>query len=477
MDSNEVSLLPKKGGKLVLTIDEAYDMAGGHGCYQYVVAIAVSLAVFTNIFYLFSIPLFLVFPVVLDENGKRFEDSDTACASPYRYYQDPEFNYITEYDLLCNQFKASIIPSTFQIGFMIASLTLSNIIDRLGRIPILLLEQCGIVLSLSGLIFFNSYTTCIIFTGLCGFFSFFPLCYTFAYDSNNSKYVGFYSSYIGITYAVGEILVVGVMWLGIKWRIACLVMIMLCILFLIFPWFIEESPRYKYSKGRLNAAIRTFERIAKFNGRVFTSDFTLKDESETSTKAVSFCEQLRLLCQGWIVIRLIICGFLFFTCGFIYYGFSLNVHKFIGNTYLNALFNGIAEIIGVSLAFILSKYKGIRIPLLLSYVITCFALIIQHWQRDHQVITNSAMYVGKFSVSSSFTMVYMLGGELFPTAINSTCLALLALCESLGAILSPILGDYEIIFMIISIICSFVAAFAVVVLYYILRKKKASTDQ
>eukprot|EP00826_Nyctotherus_ovalis_P030559 TRINITY_DN2438_c0_g1_i24.p1 TRINITY_DN2438_c0_g1~~TRINITY_DN2438_c0_g1_i24.p1 ORF type:complete len:525 (+),score=96.07 TRINITY_DN2438_c0_g1_i24:130-1575(+) len=456
-----------------VTINEAYDMSGGHGKYQFMVAIAISIVVFTNLFYLFSIPLFLIFPVVLDERGNRFLDADAACASNY-YYQDKEFNYVTEYDLLCNSFKASIISSVFQIGFMVASLTLSNVTDRIGRVPIFLLGQCGIVISLAGIVLLNTYTACLICTGLCGFFCFLPLCYTFAYDSTNSRYVEFYSSYIGIMYAVGQILVVGVMWLGFKWRAACVFMIALCLVFFIFPWFMEESPRYKYSKGRINAAIKTFKRISKFNGKEFPHSIVLWDVSETSAKAINLCEQLKLLFQRYIVTRLVICGFLFFTCGFIYYGFSLNVHKFIGDTYLNALFNAIAEIVGVSLAFVLSRLIGIRLPLLISYIITGCALVVQHWQEDSQIVTNCAMYVGKFSISCSFTMVYMLGGQLFPTSISTTCLALLALCERLGAILSPVIGDYKTIFMAMSIICALVAAFAVIVLYVTLRKKESN---
>ena len=86
--------------------------------------------------------------------------------------------------------KASIISSVFQFGYILASLTLSNITDHVGRLPIFYIEQLGITVSLTLMMYFGTYPVCLACTALCGFFSFLPVCYTFAYDSNHSRYVG-----------------------------------------------------------------------------------------------------------------------------------------------------------------------------------------------------------------------------------------------------------------------------------------------
>ena len=149
MNNEVVALSPEDESQpLELTVDDAYDMAGGHGRYQFLVAISVSIAVFTNLFYLFFIPLFLIHPEVLDINGNPFNSKDEACKASYRRYKERYFNFITEYDLLCDDMKASIISSVFQFGYILASLTISNVTDHVGRLPLFYVEQLGITVSL-----------------------------------------------------------------------------------------------------------------------------------------------------------------------------------------------------------------------------------------------------------------------------------------------------------------------------------------
>ena len=148
-------------------------------------------------------------------------DEDAACDGSYRRYEDKNYNFITEYDLVCDNMKSSIIASVFQFGYIVASLTLSNLSDRIGRRVIFIIEHIGIILSMAIMMIFSSYAMCIICTFCCGFFCFLPICYTYAFDWNHSRHVAIYSTYVGIIYAVGEILVVAVMWFGSSWRIAC----------------------------------------------------------------------------------------------------------------------------------------------------------------------------------------------------------------------------------------------------------------
>jgi len=470
MNSNSVLLVNEDELQIKeLTIDQAYEITGGHGLYQFIVAASIAIMIFSNMFYLFSVPLFIITPVVLDKNGIPFKDIETACNSTY-YYEDKHFNYITEFDLLCSPMRASIISSMFQVGITISGLILGSISDRIGRIPIFLLEECGIVFSLAAIMYFNNYTACLFFTAMCGFFSFAPLCYPFAYEWNHSKYIKFYASYIGIMYATGELIVAGLIWVGFKWREACICAIIVCFIYMLFPWFIEDGPKYYYSKGKVNYAIKVFKQVAKVNKKPITHRFTLIDVSANLAKAGTFKEQLRLICQKWVLFRLGICCCIFFACGFIYFGFSLNVQKFIGNPYMNAICNGIAEIIGVITIYILSSYKGIHFSLFCAFIITFLVLVVQYFNSNHQVIANCAMYIGKFSISGGFTLAYTLGGELFPTAVSTTCIAVLSLSERIGAIISPIVGNNPTYFMIMAAVCSFIAGVAVLVLYCKVKK-------
>lgn len=462
---NDSFLLDTSPERRELTIDQAYELSGLRGTYQYLIALSTACAVFANLTYIFFMPLFLINPVVLDENSVAFPSVEAACAASYRRYQDVDFNYVSQFDLLCQPLKASFIPSSFQVGILIASLTLSYLADYIGRLPVLIVNQAGIAISLSCIIFFSSYATCIVFTGVCGFFSLGALFYTFAYDSSHSRCIQAYTFYIGIVFAVGEIIVVLIMWLGFKWRSALLFTIISCMVYFIFPLFIRESPRFLYSKGKINAAIKTFKIIAQYNGNPIKQDFTLRDESQSAAVTTTFCEQAKLILEKWVVFRLLMCSSIFFTCGFIYYGFTLNVGKFVGNAYGNAFFNAVAEIAGVTLSFLAASHMGCRRPLLGALLFTSAALLVQYFSQSQRFLNNGAMYAGKMGVSAGLTFCYMLGGELFPTSVRTACIALLCFCERVGVMISPIVGNWPKVLIAMSIVCALVSSLAVLALH------------
>eukprot|EP01022_Parablepharisma_sp_SALTPOND_P017296 TRINITY_DN2731_c0_g1_i1.p1 TRINITY_DN2731_c0_g1~~TRINITY_DN2731_c0_g1_i1.p1 ORF type:complete len:528 (-),score=6.88 TRINITY_DN2731_c0_g1_i1:122-1705(-) len=443
-----------------LTIDEAYELTGGHGLYQVLVAISVSVSQISCMFYLFCLPLFQTFPVIRGCPNGICETAAEACNSPTREYEDVHFNFITEFDLVCSEFKASLISSAFPIGFMLGSVVFSSLADSLGRLPTIVIGQSGMILSILVLVFFANFNVCLVCTGLCGFFSMANACqgYTFSYDSNHSRYVAFYATYVGVIFAVGELAVAVIMWGQVRWRTMCIIFMIFASLYVIFPLFLQEAPRYMYSKGKVNAAVKGFKFIAKVNGKEIKEKFTLRDNCKISTKAATFKEAIKLLFTKWVLVRFLLSIVLFFSSGFIYYGLCLNVQKFKGNVYLNAIINAIAEIIADITACVFATKLGLGKPLVVAFLLTAVSLVSQYLTEWSIVLSSISLYMGKFGISGGLTLIFMLAGKLFPTSIIATTIGLLGLFEKFGATLSPIVGNIEVLLFIMAIGCAFASS-------------------
>ncbi len=460
-----------------VTIDEAYDLAGGHGRYQALVALSITVSQISSMAYLFAIPLFQTFPVVHGCPGLNgtdiCESAEQACKYENRWYDDARFNFVTEFDLLCSEYKASYLASAYPVGFLLGSLLFTSLSDMIGRLPVMVLGQGGMILSVLILFFFASYTNCLLCTGLCGFFSVASLYmgYAYSYDSNHSRYVTFYATYVGVVFAVGELLVAGIMWMQVPWRTLCKVYIIFSALYVVFPLFLSEAPRYFYSKGQVRAAERRFRSIARINGAEFPYPIQLKDTCDVSAQAVSLCDKLKLLTTRWVLVRLLLCSVMYFSCGFIYYGISLNVHKFKGNVYLNVAVNAVAEIAADITACILAYKVGPKIPLALSFLIACAAFVVQYFfTQDSLAMSSACLYLGKFGISGSFTLIYTMAGKLFPTAISATAIGILGIFERIAASLSPIIGNVPVMFSMITIGCALSSSIVAVVVAGKLKK-------
>lgn len=207
-----------------VTVDEAYDLAGGHGRYQFLVALSAGIISITSMMYLFSVPLFLIFPEVRGCPEGLCPTKEAACRVRYTY-ADHSFNFVTEFDLLCSEFRGSLVATMFSVGFCAGILAFGTIGDTLGRLAAFTVGTLGTSLSILMLLLFPEYVVCLIASGLCGFFASgcFPQGLTYAYDSCHSKYVTFYATFMNTAFTVGELFVALFMWTGVSWRTMAIV--------------------------------------------------------------------------------------------------------------------------------------------------------------------------------------------------------------------------------------------------------------
>jgi len=444
------------------TIDELYDLSGGHGKYQFLVAASIIIPQITAMIYMFTLPLFQTFPVILNCPRGICKSKEEACALPYRKYAEKHSNFLTEFDLVCSDLQASFIITVYPSGYILGTIIFNTLSDNIGRIPTVLMGQFGTILSLVFLTVFANYQVCLICTFLYGCFAAASSyhAFTFTYDNMHSRYFLFYATYVCVIYAIGEIFVSLINWTGAEWRTICYCYIAFAFSYAIFPCFLDEAPRYLHSKGKYEDAINRFKEISLYNNSPINNKFKIYDQSLIATTAGSLMEKLKLVFSKKLFLRLLLCLILFFSCGFIYSGLSLNVEKFKGNVYLNALFNAIAEIIADILACLVALKIGSKYPLIVCYTGTAICLILQYMSMNFVVLSSISMYFGKFFISAAFTLIYAIAGQLIPNTILSMGLGILNFGERIAIALSPIIGNIQQLYFFLAVCCSIASAIA-----------------
>ena len=148
---------------------------------------------------------------------------------------------------------------------------------------------------------------------------------------------------------------------------------------------------------------------------------------------------------------MIICGFLFFSVFFLFYGLLFNLDKIEGDLYLHNLIMYVSEMIAeLNTGYILSRYK--RIPTFIAInslsFICCLVLIY-----FDGAVANIALFAFSFFLSMSFVLVFCYTAEVFEPGIRNASTSLGMLMGSLSLILMPyILSFFSSTFLVFLIL-------------------------
>jgi len=425
-----------------MSIEEAYEAAGKWGRYQFYLSFASAVTMISCMIYIFSVPLFLVNPKITCDGG----NCDNVCETGKKYsYIDKHFNFVTEFDLYCDGFKGTIIEFTFGVISMVGCLLFATLSDSAGRIPVLIIGITGNIIGNIVLILFPSYLSCLIISGFLGF-SIAALgtpTYTFLYDSVMPKYIAYYGTFLNVVFAAGEVMAGFILWTGATWRIMCgFICCWSSLFFLLLIW-VREPPRFLLSKKLEGRALQNLKSMAYTNRRDLPENMQLTAEGAgcVTEQATSFNDILKILLEMSNICRILMCMLLFFCCGSVYYGISMNLQRFPGNVYVNAMLNGIVEIGAVLCSGFMMELLGKRRAFELAFSVTGIFMTIQGYtSTKYPFMTSINIPVSKFGISAAFNLMYVLVGELFPSAAKNTVLGICIITERLGCATGPLVG-------------------------------------
>ncbi len=428
---------------VVEDFDKVYDMIEGKGRYKYMVLWACTIAYLSHMFYLFTVPYFLIRPTAMcDIEGYWHEcTQEEVCESKpapsYYLLQPVEFNFVTEFNWYCQEATSSFFTATaFFLGTTFSVLIVSNLSDVFGRIPLMVAGVLGNMLGVTLLMYFANEYVCFISSFIIGFFT--MACnscpFNFIADSVPEKYRDIYPSIMNIMWAVGEILIALIMWAGVQWRGMCLFIFLFSASFFIPLFWLRESPKFYFSQNKLFKAYARLQKIIEVNGVELKQEIKLSFPKGTSDTSGFGKKLAAMCCDHSMALRILLITAMLTIGNMIFYAMSLNLENMGGNAYVNGIMLAVAEIVACTCSGFSLKIVSPQLALSFSFSMTVVGLLGLAMFWDDPLYSIVFCVIGKLGSTSIDNLLYTLSGLFFPTAILGGALGIALFGTRLGNI-------------------------------------------
>ncbi|XP_076434489.1 organic cation/carnitine transporter 2 isoform X3 [Peromyscus maniculatus bairdii] len=130
-----------------------------------------------------------------------------------------------------------------------------------------------------------------------------------------------------------------------------------------------------------------------------------------------------------------------------YFGLSLDTPNLHGNIYMNSFLLAAVEVPAYVLAWLLLQHVSRRYSMAGALFLGgSVLLLMQLVPSDLLFLSTTLVMVGKFGITSAYSMVYVYTAELYPTVVRNMGVGVSSTAARLGSILSPYfvyLGTYN----------------------------------
>ena len=371
-------------------------------------------------------------------NGTFTSENDLRCHIPrseWEYIQPKGISIVTDFDIYCeNDWIISMSSSIVFIGWIVGAIILGWIADSYGRKKVLfgsffMMLTCGMIGP-----FVNNIHVFLLMRFLVGFFI------------PGTSYVMFVliSELVGDAYRATAN---NVLWasctlslclLGLtayfvrQWKTLFLVCTAPYFILLLAYKFVPESVRWLRLKGKLDEALEIFETMAKFNGRKFNINATMRPVSGKSKSS-----PLELFKTKRMAIRTSLQGFVWMVNGAVYFGISLAANDLGGSLYFNYVLVSIVELPAAVMAIWLCNRYGRRCTAYVSVTLAGLMTLLVAFVSSPNEARIALGMIGKFMIMISFNSIGTLSVELHPTDIRSEALGILQIASRVGAASAP----------------------------------------
>ncbi|XP_072034966.1 solute carrier family 22 member 15-like [Amphiura filiformis] len=168
---------------------------------------------------------------------------------------------------------------------------------------------------------------------------------------------------------------------------------------------------------------------------------TEQPEAAQSTKRHSILDILK---SRVLLLNFLIIGYCWFVSSTVYYGLSLYSSELAGNVYFNVFLLCLVELPAFLVGYCMLRWIGRRISSSICLVVAGVSCVLTaclpnetNDGTDISALRITLATIGKFSISTTFAMIYVYAPELFPTDMRNVGLGACSFFARIGGIIAP----------------------------------------
>ncbi|CAK1584142.1 unnamed protein product [Parnassius mnemosyne] len=364
---------------------------------------------------------------------------DIACRE---WVYDVPNSFVAEFELACEDWKPPLVGTVHMFGNMVGLLIQGQISDRFGRkTAAVFAGTMGAVLGITKS-FATSFWVYVVLECLeAAIGDALSPMFMLSIEIVEKKRAVFFQMILLNCYTVGQIIMPFIAWAVPYWRHFLRVIYAPTLVILTYSFFLDESIRWLFSKGKKEKAIKLIEKIAERN-KVLVDKAMLNKldyiDEETSPKLNDRKLLLKTFRSKIMMQRFVVCLVWWFTITLINYGMMISSVLIDGNKYLNFALLMLMDIpANIFYWLALAKYRR-KLPLLASFMVGGLFCVSQPLIPKGYAWAGLALFMAfEMLATFSYNIVYMYTSELFPTYTRNSMHSICSAMGRVGSLLAP----------------------------------------
>ena len=449
-------------------IDEAINLSGSFGRYQWLVNIFLNM-----IHVIFNPHLYILYFVADDppwtcvkkssslfckqhfgekipQSSELFEKRCDLNRSEWMFVKDKTYSIVTEYDLVCDYtWMGSLANAPLFIGWGLSGPFVGYLSDAYGRRVTSIMSVLLGAFSLAGLSFINDMWQFILLRGLlgAGIGCYIAMFYTICTEVVGNKYRAITGVFLAMTTLAGNFVLPYVAYSVPHWRKLVLYISLPVVMAVLISLFIPETARWLCSSGKIKEAENKLKQIAKFNRKDHVDIKLQKHKLRTNDEPKKYSYVDILFRHFSVSILVISLCFDWAVAALLYFGLTLESSDLGGSIYFNFTLSFVAEVPNPILFLYCSNKIGRKQTFLLfsfigsvSVSIVGVLYFVHEGVRGLDTAKLILAMIGKLCVATCFSVLYLWTFELFPTVVRSQGLIFCQIAGRVGAAGAPFIA-------------------------------------